>query len=684
MNLPQNAESNAQREILDALPALVFLERAGRIVFANAEALQVMGIAAGGWEPRAIEDVLWGLFPGVAEPQTALAGGRSCSPFHATLAARDGRIISVEGTYAILNRDVREGIIVSHVSTRERAPKPRLMEDVLASVPEAVAIVHGGRVLYTNPSFTRMFGYTAEEATGRNLRDLIVPDTRQHENAMLQRAMDEEGQVSMDTVRLNKAGELLDVAMQVAPLLVNGQAAGYVLTYRDIGERKQVEHKIQQDALYDILTGLPNRVLLEDRLKLALSRRARRCDLNCGLLFLDFERFSSVNETLGHAAGDMLLMAAAGRLRGTLRPHDTAARLSGDTFAVLVEGILTLADLEVVAQRVMLEMNQTFDLLGHRIQVPISMGVAIAEDGHDTAEVLFHEADRAMLRARQSGGGRYEIFDRGSEMEVSNDKLRERQLRQVLDQHQFELWYQPIYRLSSGGLEGFEAMPRLRRSDGSVDSLRDLLPVAEDAGFSINMGREMIAMACRQLRDWGTIFAGSPPFLSLDLTRRQFFQDNLIAQVQMIVTDAGIDPSRLLFEVSEGIISDNQDRAVAILQRLVDCGVRVALDHFGSGLAPLNHLVRLPVEMVKLDPNLSLGAMQPGRHLALLQSLIHVAKSAGVQVLAQGIQTQEQLNILQELGCDLGQGHFLSLAVESTRAVELAAGANGSTLTLKA
>lgn len=673
-----------QRAILDALPALVFLERAGWIVFANAEALQVMGMPAGAWEPRPIEDVLWGLFPGVAEPQTALAAGRGSSPFHATLAARDGRILPVEGTYAILNAELREGIVVAHVSTRERAPKPRLMEDVLASVPEAVAMVHGGRVLYTNPSFTRMFGYSAEEAVGRNLRDLIVPETRQHENAMLQRAMEDEGRVSMDTVRLNKAGELLDVAMQVAPLLVNGQPAGYVLTYRDIGERKQVEHKIQQDALYDILTGLPNRVLLEDRLKLALSRRARRCDLNCGLLFLDFERFSSVNETLGHAAGDMLLMSAAGRLRATLRPQDTAARLGGDRFAVLVEGIVTLADLEVVAQRVMREMSQVFDLLGHRIHVPVSMGVAIAEDAHDTPEALFHDADRAMHRARQSGGGRYEIFDRGSDIEISNDKLRERQLRQVLDQHQFELWYQPIYRLSSAALEGFEALPRLRRPDGSVDSLRDLLPVAEDAGFSINMGRELIEMTCRQLKDWGNVFAGSPPFLSIDLTRRQFFQDNLIAQVQMILMEAGIAPSRLFFEISEGIVSDNQDRAVAILQRLVDCGVRVALDHFGSGLAPLNHLVRLPVEMVKLDPNLSLGAMQPGRHLALLQSLIHVAKSAGVQVLAQGIQTQEQLNVLQELGCDLGQGHFLSLAVEPPRALEMAAKANSSKLTLKA
>ncbi|MFP5235853.1 MAG: putative bifunctional diguanylate cyclase/phosphodiesterase [Acidobacteriota bacterium] len=683
MNLPQNAESRQQCEILDALPALVFLERAGRIVFANAEALEVMGLGGARWIPRNTEEVLWGLFPGIAEPQTALAGSRGGSPFHATLAGRGGRIIPVEGTYSILNTDLREGIIVAQVSSRERAPKPRLMEDVLASLPEAVAIVHGGRVLYVNESFIRMFEYTEEEAIGRNLRDLIVPETRQHENAMLQRTMEDHGRVSVETVRMKKSGELVDVAMQVARLMVNGAEAGFVLTYRDIADRKQLEAQLQQDAMYDVLTGLPNRALFEDRLKLALSRRTRRHEQNCGVLLLDLDQFAGINSAIGHAAGDMLLMTAAGRLRGTLRPQDTAARLGGDHFAILVESIQGTADLEVVAQRVHRELDRTYDLLGHRIQAPVSMGMAISADDRNTPEAMLRDADMALQSAKQAGGAGYRVFDCGPTLQISADTQRERQLRQLLDQREFELWYQPIIRLATGVVEGFEAMPRRRCADGSIDTLHDLFTVAEDTGFILRVGRETTEMVCQRLKAWNGILAGTGLFLSLDVTRRQFHQDDLVAQVQSILAASGVDPARLMLEVAENAVSENPDRATAILQRLVDCGVRVALDHFGAGLAPLNQLLRLPVEVVKLDAKLTQLAAEPDRRLALLESLVHVAKSAGVQLLALGVQSDQQLQVLRELGCELGQGPSFSVALEPESARQLA-GTSGRSLALNA
>ena len=216
MNLPENANSVEQREILDALPVLVFLERAGQIVFANAEARRAMGIGDSEWVQRPVEDVVWGLFPGTAEPQTLLTGGKVGSPFHATLACKGGRMTPLEGTYSILDPDLREGVIVAHLANRERTQKPRLMEDVLASIPEAVAIVHGGKVLYTNPAFSQMFGFSPEEVSGGNLRDFIVPETRQHENAMLQKMLSEQSRICVETVRMTKSGELVDVAMQVA------------------------------------------------------------------------------------------------------------------------------------------------------------------------------------------------------------------------------------------------------------------------------------------------------------------------------------------------------------------------------------------------------------------------------------------------------------------------------------
>src|SRR5271165_1634834 len=204
LNLPENFDSAEQQQVLDALPVLVFLEREGKVVYANIEARQTLGLSEGEWTPRPVEDVLWGLFPGTAEPQTQLIGTKASSPFHATMPARGGCLLPVEGTYSILNAEQREAIIVAHPTGRVKAPKSRLMEDVLASIPEAVVIVHGSHVLYTNPAFTQLFGYTAEEASGASLRELIVPETRNHELAMLEREVDQKGRVAVDTVRMNK------------------------------------------------------------------------------------------------------------------------------------------------------------------------------------------------------------------------------------------------------------------------------------------------------------------------------------------------------------------------------------------------------------------------------------------------------------------------------------------------
>jgi Amt family ammonium transporter len=671
LNLPENSDCAQQREVLDALPALVFLERAGRIVFANAEARQMLGLDAEEWIERPVEDVLWGLFPGTAEPQTHLIGSQRGTPFHATLPTRDGRLLPVEGTYSILNAELREAVIVAHPSGREQAPKSRLMEDVLASIPDAVAIVHDNHVLYTNPAFTRMFGYTAEEASGGCLRDLIVPETRRHEHAMLQKALDEQGHATMETVRVNKEGELLDVVLVAGPLMAGGARIGYVLTYRDIGERKQTEAKLQHDALHDMLTGLPNRALFLDRLSLVFSRRSRHRDQSCGVLFLDMDRFKEINDTLGHAAGDVLLITVAERLRASLSPQDSASRLGGDEFGVLVENILEAGDLNVVANRILREMEQPFEIFGHQVQSGASIGLAIAGPDHTTPEMLIRDADFAMYRAKQEGGSRIEIFDKRLEAHVTSHKERERELRQVLDNRQFEVWYQPIYRLASGKLEGFESVLRWLRVDGSADSSRDLLSEAEDNGLSITLGRETINAVCRQLRSWSEALPRQELTLTINLTHRQFYHADLVAQLQMALEANAVDPSRLLFAVAETTLNENPDAAVAILQRMVDCNVRIAVDNYGSSLAPLNHLVRLPIDVLKLAPRLTAVAAGAGRQQAVLDSLIHLGHKLGMQVVAQGIETAAQVEALCRMGCELGQGPLLSYALDPARAAML-------------
>jgi Amt family ammonium transporter len=672
LNVPENADTGKQQEILDALPVLIFLERAGRIVFANAEARRMLGVTESEWTERPVEDVLWGLYPGTAEPQTLLTGTGKGSPFHATMPAKSGELLPVEGTYSILDAAQREAVIVAHPGGREPAPKSQLMEDVLACIPEAVAIEHGHHLLYTNPAFTQMFGFTAEEACGGSLRDLIVPETRLNEHATLEKAVDEQGRVLVETVRLNKAGEQVDVSLQCAPLLVDGAKIGYVYTYRDIGDRVVTEQSLQHDAMHDVMTGLANRALFMDRLNLALARRARRPDHSCGVLFLDLDHFKEINDVLGHAAGDTVLIAVAERLQAVLRPQDSAARLGGDEFAVLVENIMSAGDLETVAKRVLSEMVRPFDIFAHHLQAGASIGAAMAGPDHVSSDLLVRDADFAMYRAKQAGGGRYEIFDKHLEVVFSNQQERERELRYRLDKRLLEFLYLPIFRLQDGRLEGFECQLRWRRADGSVDSFGDLLAVAEDTGLSITLGRETMEAACWQLRTWHNALPDVDISLAVNLTLRQFYNPDMVAQLQRTLVASGADPSKLTFEVPESALNESPDAALAILQRMVDCNVRVAMDDFGANLAPLNHLVRLPLDMVKVHAKLTQSVTSTGRQQAVLEALLRLGRTLGVQVVAQGIETPEQLRALGRMGCELGQGPLFSAPLEAAQALKLA------------
>jgi diguanylate cyclase (GGDEF)-like protein/PAS domain S-box-containing protein len=555
--------------------------------------------------------------------------------------------------------------------------RQRLAEDVLDSLSEAVVIELGDHVVYVNAAFTRIFGYTAGELIGARLRDFIVPESRQKECELVAAELARSGFASLETVRNSKDGGLVDVAFEARLLLLNGETDGLIFSFRDIGERKRMEAKLQYDALHDTLTGLPNRALFMDRLNLAFSRRLRSRGQNCGVLYLDLDRFKEINDTMGHAAGDELLIAVAERLRASLRMQDTATRLGGDEFAILVEGILSISDIEQMAVRVLKAMERQFVVSGHSLHIGASIGVAMAGLEHSAPEMLIRDADFAMYRAKQAGGGRIEIFDKKLKVAVTRLKKRELELRQALNQRQFEVWYQPICELQTSKpqtvkLEGFESLLCWHRADGALASFRDLLPIAEETGLSISLGRETMEAVCRQLRSWTEALPQSQLTLAIHLTQRQFYHPDLIALVKRTLAASGADPARLLFEVGESALSENPEAALELLERLLGCNVRLAIDDFGAGLAPMSHLARLPIDVLKLDPRLTLAAASTGHQVAVLESLIHLGHELGVRVVAQGVETTVQLEALIRMGCDLGQGTLLSPALQTARAQRLA------------
>jgi EAL domain-containing protein (putative c-di-GMP-specific phosphodiesterase class I) len=327
---------------------------------------------------------------------------------------------------------------------------------------------------------------------------------------------------------------------------------------------------------------------------------------------------------------------------------------------------------EIVATRVLEAMGREFEVCEHTIHASASIGVAIAGPDHVVPELLIRDADFAMYRAKQDGGGRIDTFDKQLQLYVANLQERERELRQVLEKRLFEIWYQPIFRLQDGKLEGFESMLCWRRADDSMASLSDLMPVAEETGLSISLGRETVEAVCKQLNHWTEVLPRASMTVGVHLTQRQFYHPDLIGHVKKTLAASGADPERLLLEVEESALNENPGAALTIFERLLGCNVRLAVDDFGSGLAPLSHLVRLPIDVLKLDPRLTSAATQTGRQVAVLESLIQLGLKLGVQVVAQGIESPEQLAALIGLGCELGQGPLLSPALQPSQAQVLA------------
>jgi diguanylate cyclase (GGDEF)-like protein/PAS domain S-box-containing protein len=423
----------------------------------------------------------------------------------------------------------------------------------------------------------------------------------------------------------------------------------------------------------DALTGLPNRILFIDRLGRAVERRKRHGETLYAVLFLDLDRFKVVNDSLGHAIGDQLLIALARRLEQCLRASDTCARvageqtiarLGGDEFTILLDDIGQVGDALRVADRIQKTLARPFVLDGQEVFTSASIGIAIGTREYDSPEAVLRDADTALYRAKALGKARYEVFDTEMRNRAVARLQLETDLRRALERSEFRLFYQPIISLVTGHVSGVEALLRWPHWDRGLVYPADFIPVAEETGLIVPMGEWALREACRQLAEWhATIETPVPLTMAVNLSGRQFLQPDLASQIERILAETGVAASSLKLEITESTIIENITQIVELLLRLKELGVKVAIDDFGTGYSSLSYLQRLPIDSLKVDRSFVSCMTRDG--MEIVRAIVGLAHNLGLDVVAEGVETPEQLAQLQSLGCEFGQGHLFSTAVDA-------------------
>ena len=448
---------------------------------------------------------------------------------------------------------------------------------------------------------------------------------------------------------------LLGIASHAAVAIDNARL--YQAAQTEISARKQAEAELAHAATHDPLTGLPNRALFLDRLAMALGR-AERLPAAAGVLLFDLDRFKVVNDSLGHAAGDRLLVEVADRLRQIVRPGDTVARLGGDEFIMLCEALNGEIDAIGIADRVAEALSGTFAIDEAEVTVAASVGIAVASGpGRDPAS-LVRDADAAMYRAKERGRNRWELFDEGLRTRAVQRLSMETDLRRAIEREQLRLLLQPIVDVASGMVLGAEALVRWERSDLELVSPVDFIRVAEETGLIVGVGAWVLGEACRQLND-GVLECGDQHLtVSINVSARQLAQNDIVSTIRTLVDEAAVDPKRLCIEITESVLMEDVESAIAVLEELRSLGIELWVDDFGTGYSSLAYLRRLPIHGLKIDRSFVAGVAKGAEDAAIAAGVVSLAHSLGLQALAEGVETVEQLEVVRELGCDLAQGYY--------------------------
>ncbi len=606
--------------------------------------------------------------------------------------AKDGRYVWVRSDAGVIVADpdlppTWHGVMFDLTLQKEAEAKYRALVEQIPAVTYTTACEDGvERFTYMSPQIQAILGIGPEEITGMTVAEWVLrihPDDRGRALALAQQASLASQPYRCEYRLLTSDGRWVWVRDEAVLLSdATGGPQRWQGIVIDLSEHKALAEQLEHQAFHDPLTGLPNRALFAERLEHAILRTQRH-DSSVAILFLDLDNFKVVNDSLGHDAGDALLVAVAHRLTHVVRAGDTVARLGGDEFTVLMEDLQDPAEAVAVAHRIVRAFSAPFDVAGREVYTAASIGIAISERGRKRSPDLLREADVAMYQAKRAGKGAVRVFDPAISDMVSRRLSLEQDLRRAVEREEFVVYYQPVVIVPSGAPAVVEALVRWHHPERGIIPPQEFVPLAEEIGLILPIGKWVLTEACRQVRRWQESGGLSSPLaLSVNLSIRQFQHPELVDDIAAALRASGLDPSSLQLEITESVLLDDVEGALSTLHRLRSLGVRLALDDFGTGYSSLSHLKRLPVDVIKIDKSFVKGLGADPKDALIVQSMVGLGRVLGMQVAGEGIETADQYAHACAVGFTLAQGHYFArpqpAALAETTLRRLAAKAGGT------